>query len=134
MTHLDQILNAIASQHLGISTLQTRRSDRLDFHDVSVWQVKSALKAAFDAGARELYPSSAPAPGLPTRFDGYEIHGVKTFGRGRKRFFEQADHWSLFGHIPGQGLDCIGDFATRDHAEEVFARITGRGYKDPATA
>ena len=40
----------------------------------------------------------------------------------------EAQFWSLFGHIPGQGLDCIGDFRTREHAEEVYARITGRRY------
>jgi len=39
-----------------------------------------------------------------------------------------AEFWSLFGHIPGQGLDYVGDFATREHAEEVFARVTGRRY------
>jgi hypothetical protein len=38
--------------HLFIETLQTRHRDSLDFHDVSVWGVKSALQAAFDAGLR----------------------------------------------------------------------------------
>jgi hypothetical protein len=71
-----------------------------------------------------------PSADLPTPFDAYEIHGIKAYGRGSRRFCEQVDDaeaefWSLFGHIPGQGLDCIGDFATREHAEEVFARITG---------
>jgi hypothetical protein len=80
---------------------------------------------------------SASSPDLPTRFDDYEIHGVKAYGKGRRRYCEQvddpeADYWSIFGHIPGQGLDCIGDFATREHAEEVFARITGRSYAEPS--
>jgi hypothetical protein len=71
-----------------------------------------------------------PSADLPTPFDAYEIHGIKAYGKGSRRFCEQVDDaeaefWSLFGHIPGQGLDCIGDFATREHAEEVFARITG---------
>ena len=43
-------LASIAREHLDIPTLETRRSDNLDFHNVAVWQVKSALKAAFDAG------------------------------------------------------------------------------------
>ncbi len=47
---LDQLLEHIARQHLSIETLQTQRSDQLDFHDVSVWSVKSALQAAFEAG------------------------------------------------------------------------------------
>ena len=48
----DQQLQQIALNHLSIATLETRRSDSLDFHDVSVWGVKSALQAAFDAGLR----------------------------------------------------------------------------------
>jgi hypothetical protein len=143
MNDLERILTAIAKEHLGIPTLETRRTDRLDFHDVAVWKIRTAFNAAFDAGAKAVPASAArrpspPAPGIPTPFDGYEIHGVKAFGRGRRRYCEQvedakADHWGLFGHIPGQGLDCIGDFATREHAEEVFARITGRPYTQQTT-
>ena len=33
-----------------IDTLETRKSDSLDFHDVSVWGVKEALIAAYQAG------------------------------------------------------------------------------------
>ena len=47
---LDQLLAQIALDHLFIETLQTRNSDRLDFHDVSVWAVQSALMAAYQAG------------------------------------------------------------------------------------
>ncbi|WIM04483.1 MAG: hypothetical protein OHM77_07125 [Candidatus Nitricoxidivorans perseverans] len=47
---LDQQLKQIALDHLFIETLETRHSDRLDFHDVSVWAVKSALLAAYEAG------------------------------------------------------------------------------------
>ncbi len=46
------LLESIALDHLFIETLQTRHRDSLDFHDVSVWGVKSALQAAFDAGLR----------------------------------------------------------------------------------
>ena len=47
---LDQQLQQIALDHLFIETLETRHSDRLDFHEVSVWAVKSALMAAYQAG------------------------------------------------------------------------------------
>lgn len=47
---LDQQLQQIALDHLFIETLETRHSDRMDFHDVSVWAVKSALLAAYEAG------------------------------------------------------------------------------------
>ena len=44
-----QIFALIAQKHLFIETLEARNSDRLDFHDVSVWVVRSALEAAFKA-------------------------------------------------------------------------------------
>ena len=47
---LNQILENIAKQHLFVETLETRHSDRLDFHDVSVWSIKAALEAAYLAG------------------------------------------------------------------------------------
>lgn len=52
MTQLKQLLGAIAAEHLFIPTLDTRRSDDLDFHHVSVWAVESALNAAFEAGRK----------------------------------------------------------------------------------
>ena len=47
---LEQLFQQIALSHLSIDTLETRHSDRLDFHEVSVWGIKSALQAAFNAG------------------------------------------------------------------------------------
>lgn len=43
-------LENIARTVLSIETLATRNSDRLDFHDVAVWDLKQALKAAYLAG------------------------------------------------------------------------------------
>jgi len=45
-----QALAGIAAEHLGIETLETRNSDSLDFHEVSVWSLQAALEAAFQAG------------------------------------------------------------------------------------
>ena len=50
MNQIDTILTLIAQKHLSIETLETRRSDRLDFHDTAVWCLKDALEAAFQAG------------------------------------------------------------------------------------
>lgn len=44
------LLEKIARDHLFIQTLETQMSDRLDFHEVSVWGIKNALQAAFEAG------------------------------------------------------------------------------------
>ncbi len=54
------ILDGIAREHLLIPTLETRRADSLDFHDVAVWQIEAALKAAFDAGVRSADKNAEP--------------------------------------------------------------------------
>jgi hypothetical protein len=46
----EALLACIAREHLGIGTLEERKSDSLDFHSVSVWSVKAALEAAWKAG------------------------------------------------------------------------------------
>ena len=46
----DTALANIARDILNIETLETRRSDRLDFHDLAVWSIRRALEAAFEAG------------------------------------------------------------------------------------
>lgn len=51
MDIIDERITAIAKEHFGISTLETRRSDRLDFHEVAAWTLKAALRAAYEAGA-----------------------------------------------------------------------------------
>ena len=40
----------IAKRVLRIDTLETRNADGLDFHELSVWQIKKVLLAAYDAG------------------------------------------------------------------------------------
>lgn len=60
-----------------------------------------------------------------TPFDSYEVHGCKDFGDYVEQVPDaEAQFWSLYGHIPGQGVECIGDFTTREAAEEVQERIT----------
>ncbi len=60
MSQIDTLLTLIAQKHLRIETLETRHSDRLDFHDTAVWCLKEALEAAFQAGV-ELGASSQKA-------------------------------------------------------------------------
>jgi hypothetical protein len=40
----------IARKFLGLDTLEERRSDSLDFHDLSVVGIRRALEAAYKAG------------------------------------------------------------------------------------
>jgi hypothetical protein len=61
MKPMDKLFTDIAREHLFIETLETRKSDRLDFHDVSVSGVRDALSAAYQAGQREGTTLSARA-------------------------------------------------------------------------
>ena len=63
MKHIDLILTDIAREHLSIETLETRNSDGLDFHDVSVCRVRDALAATYAAG-RQSFPGLLEAAEL----------------------------------------------------------------------
>ena len=52
MADIDKLLADIAHQQLKIETLETRKSDSLDFHDVSVWSLRTALLCAYEAGRK----------------------------------------------------------------------------------
>lgn len=46
----DEQIKLIAKKYLGVETLKQRGLDRLDFHDLAVWNIKAALDAAYLAG------------------------------------------------------------------------------------
>jgi hypothetical protein len=46
-------VSKIASQVLGLKTLETQNSDNLDFHELSVENIRIALNAAYEAGNAE---------------------------------------------------------------------------------
>lgn len=66
-------------------------------------------------------------------YDNYEISPCKQYEEPDspgKFFFEvcepeEADVWTLYGHINGEGVEAIGDFPTREAAVQVYSRITG---------
>ncbi|MDI9234302.1 DUF6900 domain-containing protein [Limnohabitans lacus] len=73
-------LEQIAQKHLGLETLQTQKSDRLDFHDLAVWSIEAALKAAFEAG-RNLQIESGEFWGIgPQKSAQYSAQLVGTNG------------------------------------------------------
>ena len=49
-TAVDAELASIARRTMDIPTLEARNSDRLDFHEVSVWELLNALRLAYRAG------------------------------------------------------------------------------------
>jgi hypothetical protein len=49
-TKIDKIAEQLAKEHLSFETLEERKMDSLDFHEVSVWSVKDLIRAAYEAG------------------------------------------------------------------------------------
>jgi hypothetical protein len=47
-----ETLQRIAKNILGFNTLATQCSDRRDFREVAVWNVKAALEEAYEAGLK----------------------------------------------------------------------------------
>ena len=69
-------------------------------------------------------------------YDNYEISGCHRLDEDEKygRQFVQtcddaeAQFWTLYGHINGEGVEAIGNFSRREAAEQVFYRITGQPF------
>lgn len=65
-------------------------------------------------------------------YDNYEISGCAESSEYPYEVEQVADSdarfWTLYGHISGEGLEAIGDFATREAAEHVYTRITGQPF------
>src|SRR4051812_1121567 len=69
-------------------------------------------------------------------FDNYEISPCTRTEEPEKPgkfYFEvcephEADVWTLYGHINGEGVQAIGDFSTREAAVQVYTRITGQPF------
>ena len=57
----DTMITRIAKETLGLETLEARKMDSLDFHDLAAWSIKAALERAYEAGRK------AAPPQPPTR-------------------------------------------------------------------
>ena len=53
MNKVDALLTQIAQRILRIETLESRHRDSLDFHEVSVLELRDALEAAYNAGIEQ---------------------------------------------------------------------------------
>lgn len=51
-TNKDKTVEAIAKEFFYVNTMETRRSDSLDFYDCAIWNIKEALEKAYDAGQK----------------------------------------------------------------------------------
>jgi hypothetical protein len=69
-------------------------------------------------------------------YDNYEISPCRRYEEPDspgKFYFEvcephEAHVWTLYGHINDEGVEAIGDFSTREKAEQIYARITGQPF------
>lgn len=69
-------------------------------------------------------------------YDNYEISGCRRYNEDEKedrQYIETCDEadaqfWTLYGHIDGEGVEAIGDFSSRKAAEGVYYRITGQPF------
>ena len=50
---MEKTIEEIAKKILKLETLDARNSDRLDFIELPVWDIKEALEAAYKAGEAE---------------------------------------------------------------------------------
>jgi len=53
LIYIDTRLSKIALENLGMETLETRWSDKIDFHNVAVWNIKNALWMAYYCGKQD---------------------------------------------------------------------------------
>ncbi|QDV34955.1 hypothetical protein [Tautonia plasticadhaerens] len=66
-------------------------------------------------------------------FDNYEISPCRRYEEPDKPghfYFEvceraEADCWTLYGHIDGEGVEAIADCQTEQQAQDLYQRITG---------
>jgi len=64
MTTTQTTLAQIAKKHLRVETLEVRNRDALDFPEVGVWGLKSALQAAHAAGWADAVAAAKSAPAI----------------------------------------------------------------------
>ena len=50
---VDDLFEELAKKYLRFETLTPRNRDSLDFRQVSIWDVKRALEAAYNEGVQE---------------------------------------------------------------------------------
>ena len=61
------VIDDIAKREFRVETLELRHSDSLDFYDVSVWQIKDALMAAYQAGQKSMASGSGVTFSTPLK-------------------------------------------------------------------
>jgi len=64
---MNATIEKIAREILDLETLETRKMDSLDFHDMAVWEIRKALEAAYNAGKSVANPKAKTVKTYPVR-------------------------------------------------------------------
>jgi len=117
---LKEQLESIASQHLSIPTLTRQDSDRLDFHDVAVWNIEQALRDAVELGRKIQHEETAAKVAaaqrkqeraesgwrrLALQFDGHRMQAIghlRSLLQDPARHREQAEKFLAAGPLSGE--------------------------------
>ena len=51
---INGLLEKVAQKHLDIASLETQNNIELDYHSVAVWQLKKALREAYNLGMGDI--------------------------------------------------------------------------------
>ena len=86
------VLAGIARKHLDFETLDTRRMDSLDFREVAVWSVKSALEDAYRAGSGGRAPTASLIAGIARKHLYFETLDTRRMG---SLDFREVAVWSV---------------------------------------
>jgi hypothetical protein len=114
----------IASQHLGISSLAPKNSDREDFHDVSVGGVKRALEAAH-GGPQSPERDAAVASAAKTHLG---IGNLKTQGSDRLDFHQvHVGGLNKAMNAVRESSPTTNEFASDEQRIGFFANGPGKG-------
>lgn len=93
---IDELLLEIAKKHFFLDTLETRNSDSMDFHDVPVWSIKSAIEEAYQAGLKHsLGLQSKPTSSEPIFKWGQIANAAlkKHYGEEVKEYAKKRGHY-----------------------------------------
>lgn len=126
---LQKKIGDIAREHLDIQTLETRNSDRLDFHDVAVWSVQKALLAAVELG-RELRRDESDTDWrrLAMQFDG---HRMQALGNLRLMVQDPQGHRAQAEAFLSAG-PLSGEKVLEERIKEIVAQMFATGQAVPA--
>ncbi|WP_394540160.1 hypothetical protein PRJ39_06240 [Lysobacter enzymogenes] len=115
----DALFAEIALEQIGITTLETRKRDELDFYSIAVWELHASLRSAYLAGyAAATRVARGEEPALPT--ERHTIRGNVWLGAGEAADFGSEPDIETVTTLPIPELDLLGKRWQEAHACAVL--------------